>query len=304
MSQSSKKKIGLLIGNETEWPEAFLKKINETKGVSAELVKLGPTFMDEAVPYDLIVDRISHEIPYYRAYIKYAAVHGAHIINNPFTWSADSRFFGINLLNQLGLPTPRTVLLPNKDVEMDTTPDTFRNLKYPMNWEKIIEYVGVPAIFKDIHSGGRRPVYRVSNVDDLLTRYDESSTRTKILQQVIDSDTHIHGFVIGQEAVLMLRYSLANGRYLPGIVTIDDSFDRDLTQDAIAITKAYGYDINMVEFVVKDGKTYIINGNNPAPDINRSLMSAEQFDWCVDETVKMVIDRAKRPLAQQNIFRQ
>jgi hypothetical protein len=299
------KKIGLIIGQEWDWPEAFMQAVNgRDNNVTAELVQLGGTFMDDPCEYDVIIDRISHEIPYYRAFLKYAAIQGSYIINNPFTWSADSKFSGTALVNRLGLKSPRTVVLPNKQVDKDVTPSTFRNLKYPMDWQAIIDYVGVPAIFKDNLARGRRGAERVHNVDELIQRYDESSTRTKILQQIIDSDQHVHCFVIGQEKVLSLHYSLKNGRYKQSILAQDSELGQRLTVDALHITRAYQYDINMVEFVIKDDIAYVINGTYPAPDIDLTLMTDEQFQWLVSEIVALAIERAQRPLRQTGIFQQ
>jgi len=303
MSQVNGKRIGLIIGHETDWPEAFMAAINErTDGITAELVKLGGTTMDGICPYDVIIDRMSHEIPYYRAYLQYAVLQGYYVINNPFTWSADNKFFGTVIINKLGLTSPRTIVLPNKHVAADVTPASFRNLEYPMDWHGIINYVGVPAIFKDIHSGGRRVVYRVHSVDELIQRYDESGTRTMILQELIESDTHIHCFVIGQEKVLALRYSLANGRYLPDIITEKNQNYQPIASDALRLTRAYGYDCNMVEFVIKDGKRYVINSTNPAPVMDRELMTEEQFTWCVDEMAALAVARVKRPPPQHAVF--
>lgn len=299
------KKIGLLIGQEWEWPEAFMKAVNESKAnVTAELVKLGGTFMDERCEYNVIIDRISHEIPYYRSYLKYASIQGTYIINNPYIWSADSKFVSTVLVNKLGLKSPKTVVLPNKQVDRDVTPSTFRNLEYPMNWQAIIDYVGVPAIFKDNLARGRRGVHRVHNVDELIQRYDESSTRTKILQQIIESDQHIHSFVIGQEKVLSLRYSLKHGRYQQNALAHDSALGNRLATDALRITKAYQYDVNMVEFVIKDDIAYVINGTYPAPDIDQTLMTEEQFNWFVSEIASLAMDRAERPLTQDGMFMQ
>ncbi|RMG97167.1 MAG: hypothetical protein D6706_09035 [Chloroflexi bacterium] len=297
MNSNHVKKIGLLIGREWDWPSAFMKTINEqTANITAELVKLGGTNLEESCPYDLIIDRMSHHIPYYRAYVQQAALQGCTIINNPFTWSADNKFLGNSLAYRLGMATPRTVVLPNKYVQKDVVPDSFRNLVYPMDWQGIIDYVGVPAIFKDIHSGGRRAVYRVHSVDELLDRYDETGTRTMILQQIIESDFHVHCFVIGQEKVLPLRYSRENGRYLPETLSESAPLYREITANALKLTQIYGYDINMVEFVIKDNTPYVINSTNPAPVIDLSLMTQEQFDWCVQETVSLAIARTERPL--------
>ena len=303
MSQDESKRIGLIVGREWDWPSAFMDAVNRREtGVTADLVKLGGTFMDEACTYDVIVDRMSHEIPYYRAFLKYAAINNTYVINNPFTWSADSKFFAVVLANRLGLYSPRTVVLPNKHIEIEVVPDSFRNLTYPMDWQAIIDYVGVPAIFKDIHAGGRSPVHRVSNVDELIQRYDESGTRTKILQQVIESNVHIHCFVVGHEKVMALRYSAANGRYLPDIIAGDDPVGQRLSHDALRLTRTYQYDINMVEFVIKDDRVYVINGTNPAPEMDKELMTPEQFEWCVSEMAELALHRARRPPRQHAIF--
>jgi glutathione synthase/RimK-type ligase-like ATP-grasp enzyme len=299
------KKIGLIIGQEWDWPEAFMKAVNDRNtNVTAELVQLGGTFMDDPCDYDVIIDRISHEIPYYRAFLKYASIQGTYIINNPFTWSADSKFSSTALVNRFGLNSPRTVVLPNKQVDKDVTPSTFRNLKYPMDWQAIIDYVGVPAIFKDNLAMGRRGVHRVHNVDELIQRYDESSTRTKILQQIIESDDHVHCFVIGQEKVLSLPYSLQNGRYKQDVLADDNELNQQLSENAVRITRAYQYDINMVEFVIKEGIAYVINGTYPTPDIDLSLMTEEQFQWLVSEIADIAISRAERPLPQIGVFQQ
>lgn len=303
MSQKKPMKIGLIVGAENDLPEAFITAVNESgHNVTAELVSLGGTMMGEPVPYQVIVDRMSHKVPYYRAYVKHATMHGTYIINNPFAWDADSKFLGTAILAKLGLKSPRTVVLPNKYVECETTPDTFRNLKYPMDWEAIINYVGVPAIFKDVYSGGRQFASRVHNVDELIQRYDESGTRTTVLQQIIDSTDHLHAFVIGQQDVMILHYSQATGAYLPGILTKDEGLGKRLAEDAQRITQVYQYDINMVEFVVKDNNVFVINNTNPAPDIDRRLMTGEQFEWCVQKIVQVAIARGQRPLPQQALF--
>ena len=173
-----------------------------------------------------------------------------------------------------------------------------------MDWQAIIDYVGVPAIFKDNHVGGRRGVFRVHNVDELIQRYDESGSLTKILQEIIESEEHVHSFVIGQEQVLSLRYSLNDGRYQEEILDHSNDLGKKLAEDALQITQAYEYDVNMVEFVIKDGTAYVINGTNPISEIDHTLMSDEQFQWLVTKTAAIAIERAKRPLPQSYVFNQ
>lgn len=294
----SEKKIGLIIGREWSWPSALITEINKRDvGVTAEFVKLGGTFLSTPPEYDVIIDRMSHEIPYYRIFLKFAALHGVYVINNPFTWAADDKFFGEALAARLGLNTPRTVVLPNKRVETQVVPESFRNLEYPMNWRGIIDYVGVPAILKDSHTGGRSITHRVYDVDDLIQKYDESDTLTVIVQEIIESDLHVHCFVIGQEHCRAVRYSVEEASYLPDDSAVAPELIKQIEEDAIRISKTYGYDMNMVEFVVKDDTPYVINPTNPAPDMDINLLKPNHFSWCIARMADVAIEltRQSRP---------
>jgi hypothetical protein len=304
MGQEEKRRVGLIVGRETDWPDAFIAEMAErSEGITAEFVKIGGTFMNDACPYPVIIDRMSQVIPYYRAYVKYAAMHGSVVINDPFVWSADSRFFGTAVVNRLGLTSPRTVVLPNKDIETPVIPDSFRNLDYPMDWEGIINYVGVPAILKEIRSGGRRWAHRVNSVDELIQRYDESGTRTMILQEIITGGEHVHCFVIGQEKVMPLRYSRQENCYMEDSSFPDNPLFRQILSSATAISKSVGYDINMIEYILRDDQFYVISSTNPAPVIDRQLMTEPQFDWAVKEIVTLAIKRMGEPLPNRITFK-
>jgi hypothetical protein len=297
MSRNEKKVIGFIIGRERDLPEAVIAQVNsQYKDVTAEMVKIGGTFLDDIVPYDVIIDRMSHEIPYYRTYVKYAALQGCDVINDPFVWSNDSKFFAGAMLRKLGLHTPRTMVLPNKEIAAETIPDSYRNLIYPMDWQAIVDYIGSPAIFKDVRSGGRRFAHRVNSVEELIQRYDESGTRTMILQQVIESDQQIHCMVIGREKIMLMPYSLSAGRYLDSEPGLDERLKERVTSTALTIAEVYGYDINMSEYVVRDGEIYLINGTNPSPVMDRELLTATQFEWIVREIAELAVSRARNPV--------
>jgi len=293
------KKIGLLIGREWSWPSAFITEVNKRDvDVTAEFVKLGGTFLDEPCDYAVIIDRMSHEIPYYRNYLKYAALQGAYLINNPFNWSADDKFFGIALAHRLGLKTPRTVMLPNKRVHAENVPESFRNLVYPMDWQGIIDYVGVPAILKDVHTGGRRVAHRVKSIDQLIEGYDESDTLTVVLQQIIESDSHIHCFVVGKEKTMLSRYSLEEKRYLSELDLPDTDLQEKIKAASRRLCTAYDYDLNMVEFVIHNDEPVLINPTNPAPQIDINLLPPRQFAWCVNEVANLAIAKTLEPTKQ------
>ena len=295
MSRDGKKVVGFLIGREKDLPETVMRILNERyEGIQAEMVKIGGTLIDEAVVYDVIIDRMSHEIPYYHAYVEYAALNGCYIINDPFVWANDTKFFGGTLMQKLGIRTPRTVVLPNKDIATDTVPDSFRNLTYPMDWQAIIDYIGGQAIFKDVRSGGRRFAHRVANVDELIQRYDESGTRTMILQQVIETDRQYHCMVIGREKTLLMPFSMESNHYLAVDGQLDKNQAEKMAETALKIVDVYGYDINMTEFALQGEELYLINATNPSPMVSRDLMTETQFDWICNEIADLAARRAAK----------
>jgi glutathione synthase/RimK-type ligase-like ATP-grasp enzyme len=133
------KKIGVLFGMENSFPGALVEHINARRiaGIQAEFVHTGALALNQSPHYAVIVDRISHDIPFYRAYLKHAALNGTFIINNPFWWSADDKFFNYTLAAKLGVAVPPTVILPHKKHPEGTTDRSMRNLEYPLNWDAV-----------------------------------------------------------------------------------------------------------------------------------------------------------------------
>ena len=170
------KKIGIVYGMENTFPFALIDKINSMKmeGVTAESLQVGGVIMDEPCGYDLIVDRISQDIPFYRAFLKHAVLTGTRVINNPFWWTADDKFFNYALSAKLGVATPRTVLLPHNQHPPDTTSQSHRNLIYPLDWEGIFAYIGFPAFLKPYSGGGWKHVYKVHTPDEFFAAYNQT----------------------------------------------------------------------------------------------------------------------------------
>src|SRR5579862_4723065 len=121
-------RIGVLRGREDSLPNTLIEKINSMNaGVYAEFIQLGGTSMNEPCPYRVILDRISHEIPYYQVYLKQASLQGTYVCNNPFWMHVDDKFFGYSLASKLGIPVPKTVVLPNRENIPDITAGSLRN---------------------------------------------------------------------------------------------------------------------------------------------------------------------------------
>lgn len=292
------KKIGVLFGLENTFPGALVERINSQniEGIIAEFVLTGAVRFDRPPDYAVIVDRVSHDVPFYRAYLKHAALWGAAIINNPFWWSADDKFFNYSLAAKLGVAVPATVMLPHKNLPRGATDRTMRNLEYPLNWEAAFDYAGFPAYVKPIDGGGWRDVHLVHNRDEFFRAYDQSRELCMVLQRAVNFTEYFRCFVVGQEKVRIVRYDPRrphHERYLPGEPKENRRLLKRVRADAVTLCRALGYDLNTVEFAVRDGVPYAIDFMNPAPDADLHSIGAENFEWMVEAVASLAIKKAR-----------
>lgn len=289
------KKIGILFGMEDTFPWAFIDKVNSmnVEGVMAEAVTVDQVIQGKATEYAVIIDRISQDVPFYRAYLKNAAITGTAVINNPFWWSADEKFFNNALALKVGVPVPKTVLLPSKVRPDDTSDKSFRNLKYPISWEAIFEHIGFPAFMKPHSGGGWKSVYKVENPDELFKAYDETEQLVMMLQENIDFEDYYRCYYVGGR-VRVMPYEPRNPHHLryvqdaepnPATLAVIEDY-------VVRLCEALGYDFNTVEFAVRDGIPYAIDFCNPAPDAELSSVGQENFDWVIETAAEFAIERA------------
>jgi hypothetical protein len=288
-------KIGILTGMEWSWPPAFMEEVaKRDEGVVAEFVHLGGTAMDEPPAYRVIIDRISHEIPYYRSYLKNAVLQGTAVINDPFMWTADDKFFGASLITKLGLASPKTIVLPNKDyIPGINREKSLHNLTYPLDWKAIVDYIGLPMVLKDAHGGGWKEVYIVHSMEELMYCYDQTGLLTMIAQEFINWDHYIRCVCIGQENILPIKYNPKERKYYVEHEHMTPELGKRVMNDARVICKAFGYDMNTVEFAVRDGIPYAIDFMNPAPDFDVNSLTPFYFDWVVNQMADLSISLAK-----------
>src|SRR5688572_20821857 len=290
------KKVGILVGREQTFPESIIKAINE-KGagkVTAEMITVGGIRMDEPKKWDVVIDRISHEVPYYRAMLKRLALEGTYIINNPFWWSADDKFFNFSLAAKIGVAIPKTVLLPQQDYIKDITSESLRNLEFPIDWEAVVNYVGFPAFLKPHDGGGWKNVSKIHSLEELWSEYNQSGRLCMTLQEGIEYDQFVRCYCVGQEKVLIMPYDPSKP-YLSGMqyVNVENYLTPELhkrvEQDVITICKALGYDLNTVEFAIKDGIPYAIDFMNPAPDAELASVGEYNHRWIVDKMTDFIL---------------
>jgi glutathione synthase/RimK-type ligase-like ATP-grasp enzyme len=298
-----KKKIGILFGMEDSFPWALMNEINTQAEKSGEAIEAGPVKIaairqDQDFGYAVILDRISHEVPFYRTFLKCAIARGTQVVNNPLWWSADDKFFDNIVAMASGVAVPRTVLLPHKEHPPNTTEKSFRNLDF-VNWDEVFAYLGFPIFMKPAYGGGWKDVYKVNDREEFFAAYDKTKDLTMMAQEAIEFTDYYRCYVVGRRRVRImpyapqephaLRYAAAAGKAVPLPMA------ERVSKDALALCDALGYDLNTVEFAVKEGVPYAIDFMNCAPDADVHSVGPENFDWIVKAMAEYLVDRARNP---------
>ena len=291
------KKIGILFGQERSFPTAIVERINSKniKGISAEPVRIDKVMQGEPCGYAVIIDRISQDIPFYRAYLKNAALCGTAVINNPFWWSADEKFFNNCLATKIDVPVPKTVILPSRDLPADTSDQSFSNLAYPLDWDSIFAYVGFPAYMKPFAGGGWKNVYRLTDMDDFFEKHAETNQLVMLLQEEIVFEEYYRCYCIGGKHVRIMPYEPRNPHHLRYVADFKPSAEKlkEMEEIVLRINKYLGYDFNTVELALRDGVPYAIDFCNPAPDADIKSVGQENFDWVVETAANYAIEKAQ-----------
>ena len=292
-----KKRIGLLFGMEDTFPWALINAINTRGGDAVEAMAVEITVLkdDGVFPYDLILDRISHEIPFYRTYLKCAAASGVRIVNNPIWWSADDKFFDNLVAKSVNVAVPRTVLLPHKQHPPNTEAKSFRNMRF-VNWDEVFEYLQFPIFMKPAYGGGWKDVYKCDNRDEFFAAYDQTRDLTMMAQEAIEFDSYYRCYVVGRKRVHIMAYDPKQPhhlRYVQNPPPMDPPFEARIRRDAIALCEGLGYDMNTVEFAVRGGIPYAIDFMNCAPDADRNSVGQANFDWIVNNMAEVLLEIVK-----------
>ncbi|PSL25944.1 ATP-grasp domain-containing protein [Chitinophaga ginsengisoli] len=294
------KKIGLLFGQENGFPQAFIDRVNEKKidDITAEAVSIDKAIQGTPSGYAVLLDRISQDVPFYRAWLKQAALEGTAVINNPFWWSADDKFVDNELAQRTGVQVPKTALIPSRELPLNTSDQSFRNLVYPFDWDAIFDHVGFPAYMKPFNGGGWKHVYKIHDREEFFAQHARTGQLVMMLQEEIKYEAYYRCYCIGGRYVRVIPYDPyqpENQRYLA-----EDNGDSSLLNtiaDQVARLNQYlGYDFNSVEIAVRNNVPYLIDCWNPAPETNEKVIGAEHFEWVVETAATYAIQRAQQQI--------
>jgi len=291
--------IGLLAANETPLLGDLIEVINNgnDRGITAEICKIPELNLEMEIPYSVIIDRISHVTPYYLQYSKIAMLKGCYVINNPFRFYVE-KFFGFATAREIGIPIPRTILLPPKEPRKGVDPEDLHNLIYPLNWEEIVEFIGFPAFFKPAGGWGWRDVNKIHNFEELKNHYDESGEELMLLQEEIEYDHYVRCLCFGRKYTMPIHYrpdAPFHEQYVVDHQHMTPEQGRKVHQYAVDLSNILDFDMNVCEFAFRDGEPIAIDFTNMVPDMNPESIRWHYYEWALIHLAKVAIEYAENP---------
>ena len=139
-----------------------------------------------------------------------AVLNGTVIINNPFWWSADDKFFNYSLADKLGVAVPPTVILPHKHFPPGTTERSImRNLEIPSQLGECLRRTtsaSHPSL-KPVDGGGWKGRLPYPQPARIFPRLRPQPRSVHVLfQKAVNFKEYFRCYVVGQEKVRIMPY--------------------------------------------------------------------------------------------------
>ncbi|MCW5880132.1 MAG: hypothetical protein KIS91_04260, partial [Anaerolineae bacterium] len=99
--------------------------------------------------------------------------------------------------------------------------------------------------------------------------------------------------VLGQEWVLPMKYDPRERRYYVEHEHMSAELGTRVVADSLKLCRALGYDMNTLEFAVRDGVPYALDFMNPAPDMDIYSLTPTYFREVVSQMANLCIRYAK-----------
>ena len=299
MPDRSRHLIGLLLGAEEDWPQAFeaiLRRVGpitdasgQTHEVTSERLKIAPFELTDPVRPGLVIDRLAYWYYHPREWLKKAALmDGTYLLNSPFTFQSMEKHSAYCAMLRLGLKIPRTVLVPFKN-PVDNTRWAYTSAKYnlPFDIDAIADDLGYPLYMKPFDGGGWRGVSRIENRTDLHTAYDESGQMLMHLQATVDYEKFARALSIGPETMVMdfRPEQPMHSRYAVSYDFLSSKAGRECASISRIINAFFGWEFNSAEMLVTGDEVYPIDYANACPDVAVTSLHY-YFPWAITALVR------------------
>ena len=288
--------IGLSLGADLCWPLCFehlLRRLDlaipwqgEEVRVAVERVTIEPYDLQQPTKYTVVLDRLTHWYYTSREWIKKAVIlDDVYVLNNPWTVQSMEKQTTYAAMMRLGMPIPRTWMVPPKEYEQ-SNPDlepTLRRYAKLFDLGTVGAKVGYPLFMKPYDGGAWRGVSKIDDETKLREAYEESGKNVMHLQAaVVPFDLFVRAIGLGPQ-VRVVKYDPAaplHDRYRMDPPPIDEGERRLLTDTCLTINTFFGWDFNSCESLRKDGVFYPIDFANACPDSQVTSLHFH-FPWLV-----------------------
>lgn len=298
------RRIGLSLGADICWPicyEALLKKLdlaipdgNDTLKFEVERRQIAPFSMQEACPYDVVIDRLTHWYQHSREWIKKAIiVNDLYVFNNPWTLQSMEKQTTYCAMMRLGFPIPETWMIPpksyDKSADIDSTLKQYASL---FDLGAIGDEIGYPLFMKPYDGGAWVGVTSIDSADTLRKAYDDSGTRVMNLQKgVIPHDAFVRCVGLGPQ-VRYVNYDPGaplHDRYQMDTGFLSDADEEHLAKTTLVINAFFGWDFNSCESLRgADGIWSPIDFANACPDSQVTSLHYH-FPWLIKANLRWSI---------------
>jgi len=295
--------IGLSLGADVDWPicfEEILRRLKlsipwegDTVGFDVERVTIEPFDLQQPCRYDMVLDRLTHWYHTSREWIKKAVIlDDLYVLNNPWTLQSMEKQTTYCAMMRLGMPVPRTWLVPPKAYEHhDDLQPTLRRYARLFSLEDVGGKVGYPHFIKPYDGGAWVGVNKIDDAEQLKTAYEESGKKLMHLQEaVVDWDVFVRCLGVGPQ-VNVIRYDPSaplHERYRVEFDFLGEGEEELLRDMTLTINTFFGWDFNSCEALRKDGVFHPIDFANACPDSQVTSLHYH-FPWLIKAHIRWAV---------------
>jgi hypothetical protein len=223
------------------------------------------------------------------------------VINNPFRFYLE-KYFGYGIAEKIGVKVPKTVLIPPSELPPCIESREIDNVAFPIIWGRVVEMAGgFPVVLKPAEGGGWQDVYIVADMDELMDAYDLSGSKVMVLQEYIKFDHYVRVLVFGKKHVMPIRYNPFHKfhpdqpAYIVDHHHLSEEMGDLICQQSLDICNTLDYDMNSVEFAIRDGVPYAIDFCNQVPDARPEVVTPHYYKWILEKMADVAVEFALNP---------
>ncbi len=297
------RRIGLSLGADLCWPKCFEDLLadldlsiplgGDTLRFAVERVSIEPFDLRQPGKYDLIVDRLTHWYSLSREWIKKSVIlDGAYVFNNPWTVQSMEKHTTYCAMIALGLPIPKTWLVPPKEYEpkpdLQVTLERYAKL---FDLGQVGRQVGYPLFMKPYDGGGWAGVSRADDDASLRAAYEKSGRLVMHVQEgVIPFEVFCRCIGLGPQT-RVIKYdpsSALHERYQVAFDFVTPEEQALLEDITLTINAFFGWDFNSCEALLSKGEWRPIDFANPCPDSQVTSLHWH-FPWLVKAKLRWAL---------------